>query len=104
MQRRAKMKRRTTETDVSLEINIDGTGKFEISTGIPFFDHMLSSMARHARFDLVVHAKGDIEVEAHHTIEDVAIVLGTGINEALGNRTDISRYGYALVPMDDSCA
>jgi imidazoleglycerol-phosphate dehydratase len=104
MQRRAKVKRETAETYVSVEINIDGSGKFEISTGIPFFDHMLSAMARHATFDLTVDARGDVDVEAHHTIEDVAIVLGNGIAEALKDRKNIVRYGYALVPMDDSCA
>ena len=98
--REAKLERNTNETQISLEINLDGTGKAEIQTGIGFFDHMLNGFARHGLFDLTVHAKGDLEVDSHHTIEDTAIALGECIYQALGSKRGIERYGYAL-PMDD---
>lgn len=102
MVRRAQVERKTTETDISLSIDLDGRGSAEISTGIPFFDHMLSLMAMHGLFDLALRAKGDLEVDFHHTVEDVGIVLGAGIKQALGNGAGIKRFGEALVPMDEA--
>jgi imidazoleglycerol-phosphate dehydratase len=102
MPRRAQVERKTKETAISLSIDLDGTGGTEISTGIPFFDHMLSLMAMHGLFDLTLQAKGDLEVDFHHTVEDVGIVLGTGIKQALGDGTGIRRFGEALVPMDEA--
>jgi imidazoleglycerol-phosphate dehydratase len=102
MARRAQVERKTKETAISLSIDLDGTGNAEISTGIPFFDHMLSLMTMHGLFDLALRAKGDLEVDFHHTVEDVGIVLGTGIKQALGDGTGIRRFGEALVPMDEA--
>jgi imidazoleglycerol-phosphate dehydratase len=102
MARRAQVERKTTETDISLSIDLDGKGNAEISTGIPFFDHMLSLMAMHGLFDLTLRAKGDLEVDFHHTVEDVGIVLGAGIKQALGEGVGIRRFGEALVPMDEA--
>jgi imidazoleglycerol-phosphate dehydratase len=102
MARRAQVERKTKETAISLSIDLDGTGSVEISTGIPFFDHMLSLMAMHGLFDLALRAKGDLEVDFHHTVEDVGIALGTGIKQALGDGTGIRRFGEALVPMDEA--
>lgn len=102
MVRRAKVERKTTETDISLSIDLDGRGSAEISTGIPFFDHMLSLMAMHGLFDLALRAKGDLEVDFHHTVEDVGIAFGSGIKQALGNGAGIRRFGEALVPMDEA--
>lgn len=96
--------RTTKETDISLTINLDGQGKNQIDTGIPFFDHMLDGFARHGLFDLEVKVKGDIEVDSHHTIEDVGIVLGQAIAEALGDKAGIKRYGYFILPMDETLA
>lgn len=102
MIRKASLKRKTYETDISMELNIDGEGKSSISTGIGFFDHMLNLFARHGLMDLTVEAKGDLEVDAHHTVEDVGIVLGQLIKEALGDKKSIKRYGTSYVPMDES--
>lgn len=99
-ERTAEIRRTTKETDISVSLNIDGTGKCEISTGIGFFDHMLEQIGRHGMMDLTIHAKGDLNVDEHHTIEDTAIVLGECISKALGNKRGIERYGYCL-PMDD---
>ena len=96
--------RTTKETDISLTINLDGQGKNQIDTGIPFFDHMLDGFARHGLFDLEVKAKGDIEVDSHHTIEDTGIVLGQAIAKALGEKSGIKRYGYFILPMDETLA
>lgn len=96
--------RKTKETDISLTINLDGQGKNQIDTGIPFFDHMLDGFARHGLFDLEVKVKGDIEVDSHHTIEDVGIVLGQAVAEALGDKAGIKRYGYFILPMDETLA
>lgn len=102
--RKAKVGRRTKETDISVEINLDGSGKYSINTSIPFLDHMLSLMCRHGLFDAKLKAKGDIEIDYHHTVEDVGIVLGKAIKQALGDMKGISRYGQASVPMDEALA
>jgi imidazoleglycerol-phosphate dehydratase len=102
MARKATVERKTKETAISLSICLDGTGSSEISTGIPFFDHMLSLLAMHGLFDLALQAKGDLEVDFHHTVEDVGIALGQGIKQALGDLAGIRRFGEALVPMDEA--
>lgn len=102
--RTATVQRRTRETDIELTLTIDGTGESKIETGIPFFDHMLTLFARHGSFDLQVRAKGDIEVDYHHTVEDVGIVLGQAFAEALGDKAGIRRYGFFLLPMDETLA
>ncbi|MCH8533899.1 MAG: bifunctional histidinol-phosphatase/imidazoleglycerol-phosphate dehydratase HisB [Flavobacteriaceae bacterium] len=96
----SKLQRTTSETEISMELNLDGTGKSKISTGIDFFDHMLAQIARHGQVDLNIHVKGDLQVDEHHTIEDTAIVLGEVFKEALGDKLGIERYGFCL-PMDD---
>ena len=96
--------RKTKETDISLTINLDGQGCNKIDTGLPFFDHMLDGFARHGLFDLDVKVKGDIEVDSHHTIEDMGIVLGKAIADALGDKAGIKRYGYFILPMDETLA
>ncbi|MBO5353434.1 MAG: imidazoleglycerol-phosphate dehydratase HisB [Lachnospiraceae bacterium] len=100
--RTAKIERKTKETEIVLELNLDGTGRAEISTGIGFFDHMLNSFARHGFFDLKLTVKGDLEVDCHHTIEDVGIVLGQAIETALGGKEGITRYGHCILPMDET--
>ncbi len=104
MARRAKVERKTTETDIKLSLNIDGAGKYKIDSSVPFLDHMLSLMARHGHFDLTVQAKGDTRVDYHHTVEDVGIVLGQAFRQALGDMKGIARYGFAKVPMDEALA
>lgn len=104
MDRSAKIDRKTKETDIEIELNIDGKGLAEIETGIPFFDHMLSLMAAHGFIDVRLSAKGDTEVDYHHTVEDLGICLGTAISKALGDKKGIRRYGQATVPMDESLA
>ena len=103
-ERVGKISRTTKETDISLSINLDGQGKNRIDTGIPFFDHMLDGFARHGLFDLEVSVKGDVEVDSHHTIEDTGIVLGQAIAQALGDKKGIKRYGYFILPMDETLA
>lgn len=103
-ERIGRVSRKTKETDITLSINLDGQGKNRIDTGIPFFDHMLDGFARHGLFDLEVSVKGDVEVDSHHTIEDTGIVLGQAIAEALGNKKGIKRYGYFILPMDETLA
>ncbi len=100
--RAASVSRRTAETDVAVSIALDGTGKAEISTGIGFLDHMLDSLARHARFDLVVRATGDLHIDAHHTVEDVAIALGQALDRALGDKKGLRRFADATVPLDEA--
>ena len=100
----AKLNRNTKETQIEIELNIDGTGLAEVSTGIPFFDHMLTLFSKHGLFDLKVKAVGDIEVDYHHMVEDVGIVLGQAFKQALGKKAGISRYGFFLLPMDESLA
>lgn len=100
----ATVERNTKETQITVTINLDGTGQTDISTGIGFFDHMLSGFARHGLFDLTVRVKGDLEVDCHHTIEDTGIVLGQAILKAVGNKKGIRRYGHFLLPMDETLA
>ena len=96
--------RKTKETDISLTISLDGQGKNQIDTGIPFFDHMLDGFARHGLFDLEVHVAGDLQVDCHHTVEDTGIVLGQAIADALGDKAGIKRYGNFILPMDETLA
>lgn len=102
--RTAKINRKTAETAISLELNLDGSGRGEINTGLGFFDHMLTLFCRHAMLDLTVDAKGDIEVDGHHTVEDVGICLGRALVEAAGDKRGIRRYGFFLLPMDEALA
>ena len=99
----AEISRKTNETDIQIKINLDGTGKSDINTGLAFFDHMLDQLARHGQMDLEIKVDGDLEVDEHHTIEDTAIALGELFSKALGNKLGIERYGFAL-PMDDCLA
>ena len=101
MSRSARIERATHESKVLVELDLDGVGRSEIATGVPFYDHMLTGLAKHALFDLVVEAEGDVHVDAHHTVEDVAIVLGQALREALGDKAGIRRFGDALVPLDE---
>ncbi|MBQ3785745.1 MAG: imidazoleglycerol-phosphate dehydratase HisB [Lachnospiraceae bacterium] len=100
--RKAEIKRKTNETDIILGLNLDGSGKYDVNTGIGFFDHMLEGFARHGIFDLKVNCKGDLNVDTHHSAEDVGIVLGEAIKEAVGDKKGIKRYGYFILPMDEA--
>jgi imidazoleglycerol-phosphate dehydratase len=100
--RQARLERNTHETQISLELNLDGTGEYDVQTGIAFFDHMLESFAKHGMFDLRLRAKGDLEVDLHHTVEDVGIVLGQALREALGSAAGIRRYGTQVLPMAEA--
>ena len=100
--RKAEVERNTKETKIKLSLNLDGTGAGEIDTGIGFFDHMLELLKKHALIDLSVKAEGDLDVDYHHTVEDVGLVLGKAIDEALGDRKGITRYGFASIPMDEA--
>jgi imidazoleglycerol-phosphate dehydratase len=102
--RRARVDRRTTETQIRLSINLDGRGKYAVSTGVRFLDHMLELVARHGGFDLTIRVNGDLDVDAHHTVEDVGIALGEAVAAALGNKRGINRAGYFLMPMDETLA
>ena len=102
--RKAKVSRNTKETEIRVDLNLDGSGKHRISTSIPFLDHMLSLLSAHALFDLIVQARGDTEVDFHHTVEDIGICLGSALKQALGGKEGICRYGSAFVPMDESLA
>ncbi len=102
MSRKAKINRSTAETEITLEINLDGTGEALIETGLPFFDHMLNLFCRHGFFDLNLKAKGDLEVDGHHLVEDVGICLGRAWQQALGDKKGIKRYGNSIVPMDEA--
>jgi imidazoleglycerol-phosphate dehydratase len=102
--RRARVDRRTTETQIQLAIDLDGRGKYTVATGVRFLDHMLELVARHGGFDLTVAAKGDLDVDAHHTVEDVGIALGEAVSKALGDKRGINRAGYFLMPMDETLA
>lgn len=98
----AEVRRKTKETDVRVRLNLDGSGRSRIDTGLPFLDHMLELVSKHGLFDLEVHCKGDLEIDDHHSVEDIAITLGQSLTEALGDKAGISRYGSALVPMDEA--
>ena len=104
MERRALVDRKTKETDIKMALNIDGSGQADIKTGIGFFDHMLEGFAKHGFFDLECKIDGDLQVDGHHTVEDAGIVLGQAIKEAIGDKKGIRRYGYFVLPMDDSLA
>lgn len=104
MARSVTVNRKTKETDISMILNLDGTGKAEISTGIGFFDHMLEGFTKHGFFDLKCNIKGDLHVDGHHTVEDAGIVLGQAIKEAIGDKKGMKRYGYFILPMDDALA
>jgi imidazoleglycerol-phosphate dehydratase len=100
--RAARVERDTKESKVLVELDLDGSGRAQVSTGVGFYDHMLTSLARHGLFDLTVQADGDVQVDAHHTVEDVAIVLGQALRQALGDKTGIRRFGDSLVPLDEA--
>jgi len=102
--RKTSVKRKTKETEIKIDINLDGTGRYEVDTSIPFLDHMLSLMSKHGLLDVKIKAKGDIEIDDHHTVEDTGIVLGKAFKQALGDMRGIRRYGHAWVPMDESLA
>lgn len=101
-ERRASVDRSTKETQIAVELNLDGTGGAELAIGVPFLEHMLDQVARHGMFDLAVKAKGDLEIDAHHTVEDVGISLGQAFRQALGDKRGIRRYGHAYVPLDEA--
>jgi imidazoleglycerol-phosphate dehydratase len=100
--RSAEVQRRTAETDISVRLAIDGGGRTQLATGIPFLDHMLDQVGRHAMLDLAIAAKGDLHIDAHHTVEDVGITFGQALRQALGDRTGVRRYGHAYVPLDEA--
>jgi imidazoleglycerol-phosphate dehydratase len=102
MSRRARVERNTKETSITVELNLDGTGQYDIATGIGFLDHMLEQLARHSLMDLTVKAEGDLHIDAHHTTEDTGLAIGTALAEALGERKGIMRFGSALSPMDET--
>lgn len=104
MSRIANVERKTSETEINIKMNLDGEGKYDISTGVNFFNHMLESFSKHSMIDLEVKAIGDIEIDDHHTIEDVGILLGEAFNEAIGDKVGIKRMAHAIVPMDESVA
>jgi imidazoleglycerol-phosphate dehydratase len=102
--RTGSVSRKTSETDITLLLDLDGSREISIDTGVPFYDHMLTALARHGRFGLTVDATGDIEIDPHHTVEDVGIALGQALRQALGDRTGIDRYGFAYAPLDEALA
>ena len=102
MSRSARVQRTTKESDVLVELEVDGSGTADVETGVPFFDHMLAQIGKHGGFDLVVRTKGDLEVDAHHTVEDTSLALGQALREALGDKAGIRRYGDSLVPLDEA--
>lgn len=102
--RLGEIKRETKETSIAMTLDLDGSGRSDVTTGVPFLDHMLDLFARHGLFDLAVDAKGDLEIDAHHTVEDIGICLGLAVREALGGSEGIRRYGWAILPMDETLA
>ncbi len=103
-ERKTELKRTTNETDITVTLNLDGTGRYEIDTGVGFFDHMLTHLSKHSKIDMVVKAKGDLHIDAHHTVEDVGICLGEALDAALADKKGIARYGHSIVPMEDAKA
>jgi imidazoleglycerol-phosphate dehydratase len=103
-QRTSKIERKTNETDIVVELNLDGQGRYEIDTGVGFFDHMLTHLSKHSKIDMMIKAKGDLQIDAHHTIEDVGICLGEALCQALADKKGIARYGHSIVPMEDAKA
>jgi imidazoleglycerol-phosphate dehydratase len=104
LKREAQITRKTSESSVELSINLDGTGVSDISTGVPFYDHMLTALSKHSLIDLTVKAKGDVDIDVHHTVEDIAIAFGKALSEALADKSGIARYGDASVPLDEALA
>jgi len=104
MNRTANVKRKTKETDISVKLDLDGSGKTDISTGVGFFDHMLEQLAKHSLIDMTIKIKGDLHIDAHHTVEDTGLALGQALAEAVGDKTGIARYGHPYVPMDEALA
>jgi imidazoleglycerol-phosphate dehydratase len=104
MARRAEINRKTAETEIALSLNLDGTGKVDVSTGVGFFDHMLTHIGKHGLFDLIVHCKGDLHIDSHHTVEDVGICFGKALVQALGDKSGIRRFGDCSLPMDETLA
>jgi imidazoleglycerol-phosphate dehydratase len=104
MDRQAKLTRTTSESDVTVSVNLDGTGQADIETGVPFYDHMLHALAKHSLIDMTIRARGDVHIDPHHTVEDTAIVLGDAVAQALGDKRGIVRFGDAAVPLDESLA
>ncbi len=100
--RTARVERNTKETQITVAINLDGSGKADLNTGVPFLDHMLDQLARHGMMDVTVHAKGDLHIDAHHTVEDIGITLGQAFKDAVGDKTGINRYGHSYVPLDEA--
>ncbi|MBN2457277.1 MAG: imidazoleglycerol-phosphate dehydratase HisB [Sedimentisphaerales bacterium] len=102
--RTSQIQRQTKETDIKIELNLDGTGKYDINSGIGFLDHMLAHLSKHSKIDLSIKARGDLDVDAHHTVEDIAICLGQCLSKALGDKKGIARYGHSSVPMEEAMA
>jgi imidazoleglycerol-phosphate dehydratase len=102
MPRVGKIKRKTAETEIDVELDLDGAGRADLATGVPFLDHMLDQVARHGAFDLTVHARGDLHIDAHHTVEDVGITIGQALAQAIGDKKGVARYGHAYVPLDEA--
>ncbi len=100
--RTARLQRNTNETEITVEVNLDGDGRAALATGVPFLDHMLDQVARHGMIDLTVNAKGDLHIDAHHTVEDIGITLGQAVAKALGDKSGLTRYGHAYVPLDEA--
>jgi len=102
--RQATCTRKTRETEITVSVNLDGQGIYDVKTGIGFLDHMMAQLSRHSLIDLIIHARGDLHIDGHHTVEDVGIILGQALRQALGDYCGISRYGAALIPMDECCS
>jgi len=104
MSRTARIKRVTKESSVTLELNLDGTGQVDVETGVPFYDHMMAQLGKHGGFDLHIRTQGDIHIDSHHTVEDTSIAFGQALKQALGDKSGLTRFGDAMVPLDEACA